>query len=196
MDVNNEENLWASFKEGSEVAFAQVYNGYFKILFNYASKFSSDRELVKDCIHDLFIELWESRQNLSSTTSIKFYLFKAVRYAMLDKLKSQQKLVLDPDSASSDEFEFVLPHESLLISQQLTEERKQQVLTALNSLTVRQREAIFLKFYNDLTYEEIASVMALSVESSYNLIYRALNVLRQKLSLIKIFLSTLVLLSN
>ncbi|GAB3320945.1 sigma-70 family RNA polymerase sigma factor [Larkinella ripae] len=178
----SDETLWRNFKEGHEPAFEELYNRYFKVLYSYASKFTPDKELVRDCIHDLFIELWESRRNLRHTTSIKYYLFKAMRYTMLDQLSAKQRLVFEQHDAVSGSFDFVPPHEASLVAQQLDDEQKERILKALNTLTQRQKEAIYLKFYNNLSYEEIASIMALNVDSSYNLISKALGVLRKNIT--------------
>lgn len=186
-----DELLWKTFKEGSEAAFEEIYNRYFKTLYNYASKFTPDKELVRDCIHDLFIELWESRHNLRDTTSIKYYLFKAMRYTMLDQLKSKSWLKMEHNDAVSSGFDFIPPHETHLIKEQMDEEQKDRILKALNTLTLRQKEAIYLKFYNNLSYEEIASIMSMNIGSTYNLISKALSVLRKNitpLSLVLLFI--------
>ncbi|GAB3953467.1 sigma-70 family RNA polymerase sigma factor [Spirosoma harenae] len=184
--VDDEAILWKTFKEGSEAAFEAIYTRYFKILYNYASKFTPDKNLVQDCIHDLFIELWEKRENLSDTTSIKYYLFKAMRYTLLDQLKAKPWLVEnDPISGG---FDFVPPYETHLIAEQLSDEQTERILKALNTLTQRQKEAIFLKFYNNLSYDEIASIMSMNIDSSYNLISKALSVLRKNITPISLVL--------
>ncbi|GAB3711081.1 sigma-70 family RNA polymerase sigma factor [Spirosoma flavus] len=182
----NEDELWKTFKEGSEAAFEEIYTRYFKVLYNYASKFTTDKNLVQDCIHDLFIEIWEKRENLSDTTSIKYYLFKAMRYTMIDQLKRKPWLV--ENGTVSGGFDFVLPYEAHLIAEQLSDEQNARILKALNTLTQRQKEAIFLKFYNNLSYEEIASIMSMNIDSSYNLISKALRVLRKNITPISLVL--------
>lgn len=179
--------LWDQLREGSGQAFADIYRQYFKALYNYASKLTADKDLVKDCLHDLFIELWERRHKLPPTTSIKFYLFKAVRYTVLDRLTSRSRKAVDCQAYSEARFDFVLPYESDLIARQLSEEQQQRLQAALANLTERQKEAIFLRFYSGFSYEQIASVMALNVDSTYNLVSRALSVLRKQLIQLGLF---------
>ncbi|GAB3271752.1 RNA polymerase sigma-70 factor [Larkinella harenae] len=180
--LRSDELLWKTFKEGHEEAFGELYNRYFKILYSYGSKFTPDKELVRDGIHDLFIELWENRHNLRETTSVKYYLLKAMRYTMIDQLKARPWQVVDQSNQVSGGFDLVPPHEAHLIAEQLDEEQKERILKALNTLTQRQKEAIYLRFYSNLSYEEIASILSMNVDSSYNLISRAIGVLRKNIT--------------
>src|SRR5215831_20099737 len=76
-------SLWLRFKNGDKQAFAELYQKHILSLLAYGSKLCSDQEILKDSIQELFVELWNSRQNLSATDSVKFYLFKALRYKLL-----------------------------------------------------------------------------------------------------------------
>src|SRR5215467_8963832 len=76
-------SLWLRFKNGDKVAFAELYQKHIISLAAYGSKICPDQEILKDSIQELFVELWNSRQNLSVTGSVRFYLFKALRYKLL-----------------------------------------------------------------------------------------------------------------
>jgi RNA polymerase sigma factor (sigma-70 family) len=78
-------------------------------------------------------------------------------------------------------FEMALPADALIEIVELQEEQSEKLRRSLVMLTKRQREAIFLKFYNDLSYSDIASIMDLQVDSVYNIISKAIESLRQKL---------------
>ena len=71
--------LWRAFKSGDQAAFARMYQCYSRVLYGYGFRVTHDAALIEDCIQDLFIELWRTRENLSDTTSIKFYLFRSLR---------------------------------------------------------------------------------------------------------------------
>ena len=77
--------------------------------------------------------------------------------------------------------EIVHSKEDQLISEQLTQDQKYLVNRAVDSLTKRQKEAIHLKFYANLSYDEIAGMMKISTDSIYNLISKAINTLQQEL---------------
>lgn len=77
--------------------------------------------------------------------------------------------------------EIVHSQEDQLISEQLTQDQRYLVSRAVDSLTKRQKEAIHLKFYSNLSYDEIAGLMKISTDSIYNLISKAINTLQQDL---------------
>lgn len=181
--------LWSGFKAGSPEAYEQLYEKYFPILCNYGGKISRDKELIKDTLHDLFVDLWRSRERLGDTDSVKFYLYKAFRRKLVNQLKSRHKYV--GEEMLPDHFDFVASPESTLIAGQISAEQQQQMLAALNALSKRQKEAVYLRYFENLTCAEVASVMALEVNSTYVLLSRAIDVLRKHLR--KVFALLLVL---
>jgi len=67
-----DKDIWSSFKKGNETAFNFIYSNYFNELFSYGLRFTDKREIVKDSIQDLFIELRKASQKLASTDNIRF----------------------------------------------------------------------------------------------------------------------------
>src|SRR5438477_8459552 len=84
----NEFSIWNDFRSGDPSAYSLIYRKYFFALYSYGKKFSSDKELIEDCIQDLFIKIWNNRDNLNDTTSIKYYLFISLKRKLVDALKS------------------------------------------------------------------------------------------------------------
>jgi RNA polymerase sigma factor (sigma-70 family) len=174
----SDSEIWEDFRKGNEQAFTYLYKSYVVSLYHYGNRKTPDQSLVEDCIQDLFIELWRNRQTLGDTTSIKFYLYKALKRKLVKKLISLRNHPIDAGIPEEYDFEMTLSPELELVAQQLSQEQKDSLLKALNSLTPHQKEAIVLKFYDGLSYQDIASLMSMSVRSAYNLIYRAIAVLR------------------
>src|ERR1700754_5107003 len=75
--------LWLQFKNGDREAFAVLYEKFIIPLIAYGTKLCPDRELLKDQIQELFVELWNSRENLSIPGATRFYLLKALRYKLI-----------------------------------------------------------------------------------------------------------------
>lgn len=172
--------IWREFKGGSEVAFNYIYREYFDTLFGYALQFTHDQELIKDLIQDFFIDLREKRERLGDTDSIKYYLFKSLR-RKITRYLSKNKVLLT-SSELSQTFQVVLSHEAILINQQLTQEKSDQLQEAFAKLSPKKREAIYHVFYENLSYKETASIMGLmNVKSVRNLIYKALDNLRKNI---------------
>ena len=195
-DYSDESSLWNAFRHGNEEAYAHIYENHFFALYNYGIKIIRNKELVKDCIQDLFINLWRTKENLGEVTSIKPYLYKALRHDLIRKLHGEgHKVSLSPEQGNHYDFEMVLSHEVHLIESQIEKEQKAFLLKELNTLTKRQKEVIFLKFYENLSYQEIATVMGISVDAVYNLLSLALGLLKKNMIHTSIFSLMLALLS-
>jgi RNA polymerase sigma factor (sigma-70 family) len=182
--------LWEAFRGGEARALAALFDSYYEALYHYGLKLTGDEELVKDCIQNLFQKLWRRREGLRTVQVVKAYLFKALRRHLGDetKLLRQQVAVLP---AYSDSFEVTYSHEEFLIAQQVDAEQSARLLAALNRLSKRQREALYLKFFDGFSYERIAEVMSLNTQSVRNLVFNALQILRKVLAVVLLLLSGL-----
>jgi DNA-directed RNA polymerase specialized sigma24 family protein len=85
-ELQNDGEIWCIFKKGNKQAFAILYRRYFKVLFQYGIKMAEDKDLVKDCIHDLFIDLWKNKENLTAPKSVKAYLLSAIQHKLIRQL--------------------------------------------------------------------------------------------------------------
>lgn len=177
--------LWEAFRGGEARALATLFDGYYEALYHYGLKLTGDEELVKDCIQNLFQKLWRRREGLRTVLVVKAYLFKALRRHLGDETKLLRHRYLLP--AYSDSFEVTYSHEEFLIAQQGDAEQRARLLAALNRLSKRQREALYLKFFDGFAYERIAEVMSLHTQSVRNLIFNALQVLRKVLAVVLLF---------
>jgi len=174
-------DLWRHFLQGSREAFTVLYASFAPLLYNYGCKQCADPRLVEDCLQDVFEYLLQHRTHLSEVTNVKAYLLKAYRRALLRKISNVRKnvpAVLTDESS----FAVMLSPESMLIAQQSELRRKEQVKAALNALPPRMKEALFLRFYEDLPFEDIAAIMEIDQRSVYKMIYKAFDKLRQKLA--------------
>lgn len=175
--------VWNNFRNGNEKSFESLYDNYFSLLYSYGLQITSNKALVKDSIQDLFIELWKNRANLAEVKSIKGYLYLSLRRKIIKDFIKENKFSNQEISDNYDT-EVILPHEFLMISDQLTHEISKRLTRSFQTLTKRQKEAIFLKYYDNMSYEDIAAVMSLkNVKYARTLIYRAIDVL--KLSITK-----------
>ena len=171
--------LWSKLKQGDRNAFSLLYERYVSCLYNYASKICKDKDLVEDCIQDVFIALWKYHKNLSLTTSVKYYLYRALR-SRLSKSAGASGWALK-DGINWNEVENLVdisPEQELMASESV-DERTRKLRKYLHNLSPRQYEAIILRFYDEFTYEEIADIMEVNPQSIRNLIHRGLLQLRQ-----------------
>ena len=172
---SNDSHLWRAFKSGDRRAYSSIYHQQVRVLFTYGCKLSHRRELVKDCIQDLFYHLWEHRKGLSDTDNVRLYLLTALRRRLLAQLKSAttQRPLLDHSSTTTPSYE------TEWIEQQTTQDRLVGLTQSMQSLPNRQREAVFLKYYQNLSTEEIATTMCINRRAVYKLLTKAIANLRR-----------------
>ena len=186
-----ESDLWKAFKMGDRQAFGSLLKLYYPLLLNYGVRFQKDREFVKDCLHDLILELWNRRENLDDVRLIKVYLLKSLRRKLLRE-SQRLKWFREANEVTDDyAFEVQFAIESYMISNEVKHEDLMKLRTNLDKLTKRQREAIYLRFDQEMEYEDIAGIMSINYHSAVNLVYEALKFLRKNwfLSTVSMILS-------
>jgi len=171
--------VWNQFKEGDKESFAIIYNHQVDALYRYASKLCKDEHAIKDAIQEIFMELYLKRETVKTTPEfLKFYLFLALKRNLIKKNQSSRKIQQLSTSESND-FEVDYNIESQLIEIEENSAINRQVLDALNQLPAKQKEAVYLRFNQALEYEEVASILEISVESVRKQVYRAIKTLRE-----------------
>lgn len=176
--ANTDLVIWDNFKNGSESAFKRIYTDHYEALFNYGVKIINHEDLVKDCIQELFVELWSKKGTIGHTNSIRFYLLKSIKRKIIYKHNKNQSIHARILGMEYD-FQLTYSIEDKIIEEQNAETKKREVAALLNQLSKRQKEAIYLKFYNQLDYEQIASVMEINIQSVRTLIHEALKRMKE-----------------
>ncbi|WP_051947367.1 RNA polymerase sigma factor [Muricauda sp. MAR_2010_75] len=174
--LSKEDNqiIWKDFKAGDEKAFMLLYEQYANLLYGYGCRFTSDNELVKDCLQDFFVYLREKREGLGNPASVKFYLLKAFKRRVVDYLRKGKKEKEKSQEVIKDGFYSNRMHETVFIQQQ-DETKLLNLEKALKSLNAKEREAIYYFYYQNLSYEQIAEILDFSyISSARRLIYRSL----------------------
>ena len=173
--------LWNAFRAGDDLAFGQIARHYYRSLFTYGIKFSRDREFVKDCIQDLFLELWTKRETIGDTDFVKFYLLKSLRRKIHRESLKQNWMTDEEDLNFDAENISEISIEQQIIDVETNEEMLQVLKQQLTLLTKRQQEIIYLRFFENLDNESIAQLMSISRQAVANLLYRTIQELRTRL---------------
>lgn len=170
--------LWERVRAGQETAFAELMRRYHVPLLNYARKLTPSTALAEDLIQDLFLHLWTHRESLGPTTAIRPYLLASLRRRLTRSMHRDRWLHITPDALDMP-FLAQFSVEETLIENEIQQQQLWRLNYLLNTLPTRQREALYLKFHQNLTNEQIAEVMHIGYQPATNLIYRALAFLRQ-----------------
>lgn len=172
--------LWQMYRQGNDMAFSELFRRYYKKLVYYGLKFTQDVDEIEDTIQELMIRLWTKRQVVNDTDSVKFYLLKSFRHLLFRKLKrpvSYTQITEELTNAieeNSSEYRLIENESEVLL-----QKRIRQTLT---HLTPRQREIIYLRFFQNLTPSEIGTLLSINSQSVSNIIHRAFVKIRETLS--------------
>lgn len=169
----SEEELWAAFTDDNRKALSALFLKCYDRLFRYGMQILSNEESVKDAIQTLFFRLWKKRDTLTSPNSVYGYLFVSLRRILIRsirKTKAKDRRNMDFVNYSLNNVRSV---EELLIHQEEKERRKELFYFALQSLTLRQKEALLLRINSGMSNGEIARILNISDKRARNIIYEA-----------------------
>ncbi len=182
---DNDIVLWQKLKRGNTEALGMLYDKFIDELFSYGTQFSQEKQVIMDAIHDLFFNLYRYRKNLADTDNVKYYLLRSLKNQILKESKAGNIFI--PNGLifeNTGHTNTIASHEEILMEKEYLDEKSHQLSEAVNLLSKKQKQGIFLRFNEDRKYEEIAEIMNVSVETSRTIIYRAIKVLRASLTIL------------
>ena len=154
-----------------------VYKETMPFLLRYGSRFTSNTALVEDCIHDLFVELFE-KEDLSEIVNMKFYLLRSFKNILLKNVKSRKKY------ENIDELFHNYQHDNSVEEQFIESERirllKSNVENIIENLSERDRKFICLYFIEQLSYEDICKLTGATYQTARNIIHRSLKRIKKR----------------
>ena len=181
--VIDEVQVWDQFRAGDHAAFTTLYQHFVQPLYAYSMGVTNDKELIKDCLHDLFVELWRNHATLGATTSVKFYLMASIKRKLIRHMETSLKHMNHHSNYMKDFVEDEMSQESLLIKYEEEVIANKRLKECMNMLSKRQREAISLRFFHNMDTDQISNSMQINPQSVYNLIFGALRVMKDRMQM-------------
>jgi RNA polymerase sigma factor (sigma-70 family) len=173
-----ERDLLQRLLQNDEEALALLMKMYYDDLYNYAARFTKDDGLIKDCIQEVFISLWQRRETVSAILSPKYYFLRAIKNKVLKSLHKNIRQLTSGHLQEEYDFFHEFSIERVIIEKQISEEKAEKLKKTLSLLSKRQIEIIYLKYYQYLDHGQIAELMNISRQSVYNLLHEAIHKLR------------------
>lgn len=192
-DVSQQKNVWERFVGGDQRCFKLLFKKYYQQMYGYGLKLCKKPEIVKDCIQELFKTIWERRDELDHIDSPNVYLFVSLRRNILKNLKKESKTA--GNLSEIDEALFLnFSMEEIIITDEVKHKNKKELQKALNQLSDRQKEVIYLHFYSGMSYGEIEKILSINRQSVRNHMYRAMETLRTLLDneIMKLVISLMI----
>ncbi|MCX6225396.1 MAG: RNA polymerase sigma-70 factor [Bacteroidia bacterium] len=157
--------------------FEKLFKTHYSRLCSYANLFLNDPDAAEDVVQDLFFKLWKNRDEITINTTIKSYLFRAVRNGCMNvidhiSVREAYKIVNEEDIKDS---------EGNLIDETIVSELEQRIKETIDQLPVVRRKIFIMSRFDGLKYHEIADKLNISVKTVENQMYQALKYLRERL---------------
>ena len=170
--------------EGNHQAYAQLHKGLYPCLFQYLLGMIKDEEIVDDLLQDLFVKLWQKRTTIGAVNNVKAYFFTAARSMAMNHFRLIKSRNLKLENFEQPEIDFSA--EEIIVVAENNSQLKAMMANALNALPARQREVVYLRFYEELEYQKIADVTGIQYQSVVNHVFRALQTLRAEFAHLKL----------
>ncbi len=187
---SSDATLWSQIKLGDEEAFSSLFERYYSTLVNYGKTLISVEDKAKDCVQEVFIDIWTYRFKLNEAMMVKAYLLSSVR-KRIARNHARDHIFAQIKPVDSLDFLFDFSIEDHLIADETTAQRVAQLNKHINNLSARQKEALYLRYHKGLSVEQVSEVLNLNYQSTKNLLHRAILQLRKDFPI-----SLLVLLTN
>ena len=178
MQEEESKDLWIRFLSGDHAAYSRLYTEYVQILYRYGSRFTSDGELIKDCIQDIFTTLYQDRHRLGPPpANVKVYLFVSLKNNLARALQKKSKH--EPLGEDMNPFLLEPTVEEHFIDNESNRNQQKLIEKILSVLTPRQKEIIYYRYIQELDFDEICTLMQLNYQSAQNLLQRSIKKIRE-----------------
>ncbi|MDQ6477234.1 sigma-70 family RNA polymerase sigma factor [Dyadobacter sp. LHD-138] len=178
--------LWEEYQRGNIQSLGKLMQGYYPDLFHWGMRLHNERELVKDCIQEVFLNLWRLHESIPAVENVRAYLLMVLKSHMLRDLTNKHVML---QSSIQEDYSFSVEFSAdmRMIEEEHEIYQIRKLEAAMNHLPKRQKELIYLRFHQNLSFEEIADVMNLGRQSAYNLFQKSLNNLRKHWPVLTLF---------
>lgn len=177
MDVfTSDQELVAEFRLGNEKAFSLLYRQYVPMLIDYASTRLESLDEANDMIHDLFVQLWETREQLEIKHSFKAFLFFCLKRRILNHYRKNNNKQLYAEQLQVLAQSFSHSPETYLEVKEL----QNMVENTLLEMTAKVREIYLLSREEHLSNKEIAERLHISEQTVKNQLSTAITILRRR----------------
>ncbi len=167
--------LLQELQQNKEKALSFLFSEHYNKLYRTGLRLSHDHNLTEEAIQEVFLDLWKYRHTLSEIQSFEAYLVSSVKKRVSRKLgNADQTSSLDLSSIALS----VDSYEEILMMQEADDDRKKIVQKALQSLNPKQKEIITLKYFEELSYKEIADKTGLQVDYIYKILHDGIKSLK------------------
>lgn len=160
------------------INFTDLYDKTIDDLFDFGTKFTTDRELIKDCIQDVFVKLYTKKDELVSVSNIESYLYVSLRNRINDEFRRNTHI--SDNEINENQMKSIADDSEAFDMENIEESQKKvnKLKEFIGCLSPRQRQIIQLYYVEQRKYDDICNIMGINYQSVRNLMHRSLLKLR------------------
>lgn len=181
--LHNELEIARRIRAGDVEAYSSVFRRYYEPLCFFAARYLHDIQAAEGIVQDVFVRLWESRETLGIQSSLKSYLYASVRNACLNHIKHENFSTSLDDEVERPDTAAAQP-DIQVESAELAEALEK----AMSALAPKCRQIFAMAKYDGLSYEEIAGILNISINTVKTQLKRALRSLSTSLQHFQVLL--------
>ncbi len=156
-------NLFKKVQKGDVKSLEVLFDRYYNVLCNFAYLFLKNEECAKEIVSELFINIWQKRREIIIRESLKSYLYKSVKNAVISKKRKEKKTERLMEDSDLNNPEFITP-ETLLLRKELEEKVNQ----LFSDLPLKSGLVFRMKRIDGLRYKEISKILNISEKTVEN----------------------------
>ncbi|SBW03062.1 sigma-70 family RNA polymerase sigma factor [uncultured Dysgonomonas sp.] len=165
------------FIDGTDPDSGLLYQSYVNSLYRYGISLGFAEDICMDAIHDVFCKLYNlSKENIIKIENVKYYLFKSLKHRLFDIYKKNK--FIENVSITSIPFDIEVSVVDPIIDEEDKKIITEKVESLMSCLTDRQKEGIYLRYIQEMNYDEIALLLNMTPKSARMLVFRAMERLR------------------
>lgn len=176
----DETQYFQKFKEGDNQAFSFFYKRFINDMYSYGKSLGAKDNIVMDAVQDVFLKIFFSRPPIQSVQHLKYFLLKSLRNRMYDILKSSSVTMSEPIDGEVLNFTIKTTIMEDIIQKEDREEIQRTIDKFLSILSPLQKEALYLRYIQELDYPDIASMLNRSEDSIRQLVFQAIHKIRKE----------------
>jgi len=176
--------LWSQLINSEKAGLEGIYVKFSPELFRYGMAIKSNRSFIKDCIQELFVDLWKYRNSVRQTDNVKLYLFRSLSNKIYKEVAFDKRRWVEDDICSQEHLFLEDSEEDKFISSEGNERIRLKLKKALDGLPERQGQVIQHLFFENHTYDDTSRIMGINIESIYTLAWKAIRSLKKSILLL------------
>ncbi len=173
MDLQSDEHLVMELRNGSVDAFAELYRRYKRHIFTFCLRLTGDQSLAEDATHDTFLKMYSKISMLNDPGTLRSWLYSIARNGVYKQLSRNQR-----NGSLEDESVWIEETPLIIVERR---EVKEIMSVCVGALKAEYKEVLYLREYEQHSYEEIAVITGDSVSSVKSRLFKARKALAQKL---------------